>query len=395
MQYTISDSKIRCNFTAYDDDFINVSVSNQIREISNLILAQVPDITSLVLLGGFARGEGSIVKEFDRITPLGDYDLLIVTKNPHLSMKLNGLDDLVKGFGLKHADYAYIWKPMLRFAKKSIFWYEVKFGSKVIWGDKRIINHIPIQSVRDIDLREGIKLLLNRLAGMFQCFDYKNFENNIPEKQREYIIYQCVKAILACGESLLLLIGRYNPKFYVKAQALETIFGSSFEDLTSIDPELLEDFLVAVDFKLRPRFHIYTDPLQLWFNAKRHLLNTLIYFFERQISTKIDEMKFPETLMRYSRPDSFVYIKYNLNIFKKEKTLRCLFQFRKSFYDIFGIALYYLALATSNTLNEAILNDSIQYIKKLGFTNRQLNSENKYEKWRLTRDYIIKAWTCL
>ena len=60
-----------------------VTISNRIQEDLDRIvgeIAQIGGVDALILMGGFGRGEGSVVTIRDRTIPLNDYDLMIVTE---------------------------------------------------------------------------------------------------------------------------------------------------------------------------------------------------------------------------------------------------------------------------------------------------------------------------
>jgi len=383
------------NYTIHHDAYVNSVIESQVKTISTTILKQVKDVVNVSLLGGFARGEGSVKIEKGRVLPLGDYDLLIVTSRPHFNLRINGLDELAEKFGMGHIDIAYVWKPRLSIAGKSLFWYEVKFGSQVLYGDHDLLEKIPMYNVMDIDLKEGIKLLVNRLAGMFQCYKPEFIHDKLSQGEREYMIYQTVKASLACGESLLLLIRRYHPKQLVKLDRLSKSFHSELSGYSSVNPQLLSNYEKALKFKMTPSFEMYPDELDFWFSTKRDVLLTTRFFLERYKNLKINRQEeIPEYLLTKSSLDLIEYLKFESNIFKRKRRFTNLFQ-RRSIYDIFGAALIYLALSTrKDGIDDHFIEKAVSIIDVL-IPYKKMVRGSPLQKWRKTKEILLEIWGCL
>jgi hypothetical protein len=109
----------------------------------------------------FEQPDVSFVEGVETATG-GDYDFLLVTKYPHISADLPDLELLRRKFRLQyHIEGHTFWKFNLRLAGKRIYWYETKFGSKVVYGNSEVLNVIPINNSADIDIRDGFSLLFN------------------------------------------------------------------------------------------------------------------------------------------------------------------------------------------------------------------------------------------
>ena len=50
------------------------------------------NLRSIILSGGFGRGEGSVIVEGEKVTPLKDYDILVILKKE----TINGNDRIYK-----------------------------------------------------------------------------------------------------------------------------------------------------------------------------------------------------------------------------------------------------------------------------------------------------------
>ena len=59
--------------------------------ITKEIVAAIPDVISIILMGGFGRGEGAVLKADKSYMPVNDFDMYIVTKRLLPDKFLEGL----------------------------------------------------------------------------------------------------------------------------------------------------------------------------------------------------------------------------------------------------------------------------------------------------------------
>jgi predicted nucleotidyltransferase len=181
-------------------------------------IAQLGGVDALILMGGFGRGEGSVVTIRDRTIPLNDYDLMIVTeKAEYIAGQVDELSvELATDFGIDFVEFDLVHPKALCTAPPSIYYYDLKYGSRVLWGDYKVLESLPAYRPEDIPLWEGMKLLFNRMAGLLSGFVA---EGRHPSTEREYLYVrnQLVKAGVACGDALVLLYDRYH-HLYSKRQ---------------------------------------------------------------------------------------------------------------------------------------------------------------------------------
>lgn len=155
-----------------------------------------PHLRSLVLTGGFARGEGAMLHD----RPRNDYDLVAVRG---LGRPLQSYDRIRRTLedllGL-HIDLAPVPAWRLPFAAPSIFWYETAARGKVLWGQD-VLDRIPARTATEIHPHEGLRLLVNRAAGLLLCTDQDADAKRI----------QASKALLAALDAHLLALGAFAP----------------------------------------------------------------------------------------------------------------------------------------------------------------------------------------
>ena len=64
-------------YTVYGPE-VNEAIQSDLDKITETILSQINPV-SIILFGGFGKGEGSVEVLNNSITPLNDYDLYVVT----------------------------------------------------------------------------------------------------------------------------------------------------------------------------------------------------------------------------------------------------------------------------------------------------------------------------
>lgn len=67
-------------YTVYKDEKVDVKVEADLNHIVTKVISSWNSIQSIILVGGFGRGEGSVLVQNGVIKPLNDYDLVIVSK---------------------------------------------------------------------------------------------------------------------------------------------------------------------------------------------------------------------------------------------------------------------------------------------------------------------------
>jgi len=242
-------------YTRRQNALADIQVEKDLRMIISLIIKHLTlnRIDSILLGGGFGRGEGSVVFRKGAYDPLNDYDITVVTKyfkypDPELLGKcISALDHLAEGMSVKQIDLNVMPKWKLKIQSSSIARYELKNGYKVLHGnDPQIIYS---NKARNIPLEEGVKYFRTRGSGLLIAYLLINNYGKFKENERvEYAQFEINKAWIAIGDALLIKTNNYHYSYYNRSQTLSKV-GTDH-------PIILNKYRTAVDEKLNPQHRI-------------------------------------------------------------------------------------------------------------------------------------------
>lgn len=207
---------------------------------------------SILLTGGYGRGEGGIIWKDGNCFPVNDYDLVVVTKNMFLPMflryrsKIHRLgNELTEELGLG-IDLALIREKSLRSMTPNILWYETQRGHYVVWGEVDIVKELPRWEPQDIPWCEGTRLLLNRGAMLLVAKSIFNKSHSITQGELQTILTAAWKAVLSWGDSVLLMSGEYDYRYKKREAVIQNL--SSLNEVPHGDT-LSELYSQAIHYK--------------------------------------------------------------------------------------------------------------------------------------------------
>lgn len=381
-------------FTAYKERSVNDVIRKHLKFIVQEILRNIDDVVAILLNGGFGKGEGSVKRVNNHVIPLNDYDIVVITRRPHKSSSFHSdiLDNFAESLGI-HLDIDLFWMPLLRFVSKRLFWYDVKFGSKVIYGDEKAIRFIPINYGDNPPPDEGLRLLFHRMAGLIEFFDPLYIEDGCNQRQSELIIYNSIKAILACCESLLILAHRWHTSCRERCHTFSMCYRNDFPKLAYIIPDLPDAVAEACLFRLYPSFELFPDPISLWFKAREYMRQIILYYWNKLHETNIsNETELLSDMIRKSRFAIMDYAIYHIRYLMRRRKLSFKgLATKKRFLDYLFVATF--LLMTSIDENGSISIDSL--MTSLKFVNNLLSTKvspvnTSKRLWCFTRDGIFE-----
>lgn len=251
---------------------------------------------SLVLLGGYGRGEGSPrIGPGGEELPFNDYDLIVVTDSldPLLKRALKMLEkELSEKLGLPVDLYPYLDRALPK-CEFSLLNYEMKYGHRVIRGDQNILDAMPDYAHDAIPLSEGTRLLMNRGKLLLDVKRRLAQPEALTKEDRQRCLKFLFKADLAFGDCALLLRGAYDLSYVVKKNRLPEIDLSGLDDARAF----VTAYRCAIDFKERADFQtLENNNVHLRFSETAQRYEQFFLWYEqRRLNRKF------QTLEKYAR----------------------------------------------------------------------------------------------
>lgn len=266
-------------------------------------------IHSIILLGGYGRGEGTPLRIGKEETPFNDYDLIVVTNHPseRFVQQMHQLEKTLTEQLSIAVDLYPLSLSSLKHAESSLLNYEMQKGHQVIWGAKNALAVMPKIPIEQVSLNEGTRLLLNRgkLLLDIQCrLDPSNALIH-PLTEQEILRFRKFlwKNHLAFGDCALLVLNQYDVLYRVKEMRIKP-----YKDSHAIPDAswMVSAYLRAIDFKhqgrleLLPEFHLATE----WQRTRDYWLSFLLWFEEHRLRHKLNSIEEYSTVLPRSEKKS-------------------------------------------------------------------------------------------
>ena len=188
-------------------------------DMERIAEAAAPHSLAGILIGGYGRGEGTpFIRPDGSQSPFNDYDLVVVVGrlNGRVREKFRMLEKQLSRELDLPVDLCPYGAAHLRRCAFSLLNYEMKYGHKVIWGDREILSAMPAYPSDAIPLSEGTRLLLNRGKLLVDMRQRLADPAPLSEAERVCFIKFIHKVLLAFGDCALLAAGRYDVAYAVK-----------------------------------------------------------------------------------------------------------------------------------------------------------------------------------
>lgn len=186
------------------------TITRHMERAVDAILARAPDVTAILLTGGFGRGEGTVASGESGDRVCNDYDLLAVGGD---GAGLVGLgDELASEFGIEFVDVGHqarmeACEPITQLA------FDLRHGSTVIWGDPRALDRLPCFAPTEVSPAEGFYLLGNRLGGLALALEAAP---GGPFAASAFVTHQIAKYLIAIADVWLLEARDYHSLYGIR-----------------------------------------------------------------------------------------------------------------------------------------------------------------------------------
>jgi len=288
-------------FTAYNNAFVDATIDSHINIISKMVLQEIPNVISIILVGGFGRGEGSAEVTSDRhVMPLKDYDFAIVVKQMpkrktvekvlekvYQAIKVSSTENELFRFSSFAVDLEFRTTNML--VSCDIWDYDFRAASQLLYGED--VRKMFRFQAQDIPLSSGLKLLFEKITGLIGHFRCEYLEDRSPSRQqRKAITYECMKTYVEMCTALCILAGNYRPTYKGRMKIFDTVFEDRHGELLAQLPHLPQMVRDATEFKLKPEFDKVTlNPIDLWFKTRDDLEKVLKYYIRKFFKISVSD----------------------------------------------------------------------------------------------------------
>lgn len=200
-------------------------------------------LQALLLVGGYARREGSVVERGGALGPYNDYDLVAVVRG-RPARWVDTLNELGEEWTERLGVDVDVWPvsgDTLREAPATLFWLDVSLGgAEVLAGEPGVLHRLRPLTPRDVPLDECARLLVNRATGLA----LSSLEAEDRDQRRARHGH---KAVLAVGDARLLAANRYHGTLAERLAELERLVSAP-----SVGRDLVQAYADAVAFRRRP-----------------------------------------------------------------------------------------------------------------------------------------------
>ena len=212
---------------------------------------------SVILIGGYGRGEGGVQTIDGQEKPHNNLDLLVITKpafsddrKPELAAIAEQLSEQA-GLGI---DIGYIEEARLVRSECLVMWYDMRFGHKTLLGDADFLSGLDQFTADRVQAADVLKLMVNR--GTLLIINdvlLESFETSsaLPESSRKLILKHVMKAIIGFGDAYLYSRGRYDWSYLEKQRRMQ-----SMDDAPADLKRIYEE---ALEFRFSPNYDSYAD----------------------------------------------------------------------------------------------------------------------------------------
>jgi predicted AlkP superfamily pyrophosphatase or phosphodiesterase len=280
-------------FSIDSDPKITSVVQNHLSLIVDQIRETAPDAKAIILTGGFGRGEGSVISTGDSYRPLNDYDFFVAC-DEGLRANLKSLgSSLAVRIGIDYVDIGPVHPDWIDKLSLTLFTYDLKYGSKTIWGDESLLESIPLFAPSEIPLEEGYQLLQNRIAGLLLGLNPHMLASpHWTESESAFLIHQIAKAAMAIGDFRLLALGDYSTSYQQRLDRILSLHRAL--EMSDSEIKLLER---AYTFKLVPNYAELSPPFKFLFTLLPHFKSAFLLALYRLLGLTGTEMKtLPEAI---------------------------------------------------------------------------------------------------
>ena len=277
-------------YTPYGENGLEQIVDDHLSIITKEILTYWSGVSSIILVGSYAYGEGALYVTQSNAFPINDYDLYVVAETRHSSRQIYELQERC-ATSVKHyaeerglssiereilANVKVDLRPLsmrdLHFKPPMQRYYDLKHGGLVLYGDD-CLHEMPQYNASLMPKSDGLRLLFNEITHVLEILDLAALGRG-QEAAAIKLNYFIAKACIAACSALLIIEGQYTVSIRDRLARLESLFGTSLSGLDHSAPRLLD----RISRYNRLRLHPSSDDFVEHFAEMQEILDTVLRF---------------------------------------------------------------------------------------------------------------------
>ena len=244
------------HFTTHASPEIDARILSDLAIIRELLVDALPSITALLLVGGFGRGEGSVLVSDQGIQPVNDYDILVIHAGTLERSKLIALRaKLLEQIDIWLLDLLPLPESSLAHLPLTQLYFDSANGYYQFYGAASIAQSFPRWDARDLPLAQAKKILFNRFISTLEAYREPFSAESSPSVAFK-LANQCSKSLLACCDARLMCAHAYTVQYQQRPHA----FRHTFPDEHKL-ADLIEQ---AANLKLQPQLPPTIDVVAYW-----------------------------------------------------------------------------------------------------------------------------------
>jgi hypothetical protein len=256
----------------------NRLVKHDIEIFIGIVLKELQNVSAIVLEGSYGRQEGAYLEKMGVLDLVNDLDFLLITTSHIEEKKLRIIKTKFLSMStIKRVDIAQELSSSLHKLKPTLLNYDRKFGSTIVYGNKKSLDHIPNWTSIRIPIREAEQLLMTRLIGFILLYKHVFSDRQVTHDGDFQLKQQLSKSVIAAYDAFLITEGLYCSSYRNRACMIENqnIFNES-------EKALIAD---SFAFKLAPVNGEVFISKEYYFRVKDFFIKYFLYIARRQYKT--------------------------------------------------------------------------------------------------------------
>ena len=310
-------------------------------------------VTSILLIGALARGEGAWKRIDGQLKILSDIDIRIVAKPwVNIPAKLMcTMENISQETGIR-VELGLIHPWLVRFSKRNNTWtYDVKTTAKILYGSD-ILSQLPRVEPRAIDFENAVELFFHKQMGILYACKPEDFSSP-NQTALESLSLSATGIIFTCTDIITIHHGVYDASVIERVNIVKEWCNKKAIQFPVDIQVFLHDLDVAVQFKFEQTAKPFLDDAaSLWVRAKESLIRIFEFYFEQHYGEN-DMLSYHRFIGKRDIRKRLYFLANNLIIYARLVKMGRLPHFRCL---IHGCVDYYrlAAFMTATALNEEL-----------------------------------------